>query len=276
MDALFFVPATKIDKLNYISYVSKDSIIVDLEDSVKRSKIKEHIDELLSLGVKDYAIRVPIHGNNSDLDFTHLDELIVQGCKRFVLPKLSNEEEVSLVFNKLIHHDVSCILLVETAQLFLSLNQIMQKYGDLFYGLALGIHDLNAELGAKYDFSNTIYFRQHLQLVARAHRKMAIDVASMETNNGDHIKHEIINGFDLGYDAKFYIHPYQVEVHNSIKFYSEHDLEWAIMVGKELSRAEHFNEFSPIVLNGEIVERPHLNRAIKILKYHGYKTEQFG
>lgn len=90
----------------------------------------------------------------------------------------------------------------------------------------------------------------------------------MELQNQELFEKEIIDGFQKGYDAKFFIHPWQKHVYDSINFYNEIDYKWALRIQEELENVGNLNEFNPVVINGQIIERPHLNRMKKILKYY--------
>lgn len=59
-----------------------------------------------------------------------------------------------------------------------------------------------------------------------------------------------------------------MQVYERINFYTEKEYQWALRIQEELQLVGNQNEFNPVVINGQIIERPHLNRMKKILKYY--------
>jgi len=89
----------------------------------------------------------------------------------------------------------------------------------------------------------------------------------MELNDMASFENEILDGFQKGYDAKLIIHPKQQQFINEIQFYSIEDFDWAKKVLNALSMINGIENFNPVVINGSIVERPHLKRAEKIINW---------
>jgi citrate lyase beta subunit len=88
----------------------------------------------------------------------------------------------------------------------------------------------------------------------------------MEIKDEESFKNEVIDGFNKGYEGKFIIHPRQLYLINSIKFYSEKEYIQALKIEKELSKIKNKKEFNPIVIEGRVIEQPHINRAKQVLK----------
>ncbi len=49
------------------------------------------------------------------------------------------------------------------------------------------------------------------------------------------------------------------------------ELQWARRVKEELLKVGSSDEFNPIVIDNQIIERPHLKKAEKIIKYYETK-----
>src|SRR5690606_35201677 len=127
------------------------------------------------------------------------------------------------------------------------------------------------EIGGVHDLKNLEYARQQLLYIARAIKISAIDIASMELSNASILEEEILDGVYKGYDAKFFIHPWQMNVFKSISLYSDQEIKWALNIQKEFNKVGSNEEFNPIVIEGQIIERPHLKKAKKIIKYYESK-----
>lgn len=132
----------------------------------------------------------------------------------------------------------------------------------------MGSHDFMSEVGGEHTLENLQVVRQQLLYLARMCSIEAIDIASMELENKSSFTGELLDGFKKGYDAKFFIHPWQLNVFKQLKLYTEKDYSWASKILETLKEVGTANEFNPIVIDGQIIERPHLNKAKKIIKYY--------
>lgn len=267
MDSYFFIPASKIDKISDIQHMGITDIIIDLEDAIKTSEISIYTDKIIENKLYNYYVRVPIYDSNEILNLAVLTKLIENGFNSFVLPKLENKKDVGTVYNAVKQKNAKCILLIENPLLMLELKEVLEAYGSFICGLALGSHDFIAHIGGTHDMKNIYFYRQLVLLNARAFGKWAIDIASMEISNKEVLEKEILDGFNLGFDGKFIIHPKQFEVLKSIDFYSKDDLKWAMEIQERLKKLSNKNEFDPIVINGKIIEKPHMKKSIDILNF---------
>lgn len=268
MKQYFFVPGSKLDKIEYISSLKIDMLIIDLEDAVEVSSRERITQELIdNKFYKEHYIRVALHGNDGNLDISTLTKLYKAGYKKFVFPKLKGILEIEEVLNPLINGDISIILLIETPRLLLEIMEVMERFKNFFNGLAIGSHDLMSYVGSEHLLPNLYFPRSQILYVARSFNIEAIDIASMELKDENEFISEVTNGISMGFDAKFYIHPWQIKVSNKISLYSQEKLEWATRIISALSRVENEFEFKPVIIDGEIIERPHLDRAKKIIEY---------
>ncbi len=272
MDSFFFVPGNKLDKIESILSLGVHEIIIDLEDAVRYSERELIVHKIISDAFfLNFYIRLPLYNFDNKVDKLLLEKLIAAGFRKFVFPKIDSATDFDLLLPCFKEIDISIILLVETPVFFLQVQDVLFKYKKYFKGIGIGSHDFMSAIGGVHTLSNIDYIRQHILYLARAINISAIDIASMELRNADDFKEEIKNGFDKGYDAKFIIHPWQLSVLQNMQFYSKKDYEWALTVEQAFLNAGSHSEFNPITVNGQVIERPHLNKMDKILKY--YKNE---
>ena len=274
MESYFFIPGTKLHKIEDIKSLGVSSIIIDMEDAVKESDRKKIVSNLLEDDeFKKYYIRIPLYNLNGNLDETTLKELLGMGFTKFVFPKLNSLVDFEKLSNVFKNTPIEIILLVETPLFFLQVQEVLLKYKSFFAGIGIGSHDFMSVVGGVHTLDNIEYIRQQILYLARAIDIVAIDIASMELIDEKLLASEIIDGFKKGYDAKFYIHPWQLSVYKNINFYNEKEYLWAKSIEKELKRVGSFEEFNPVVINGQIIERPHLNKMKKILKYYKHESK---
>lgn len=269
MESYFFVPATKLNKISNLTKLNISEFIIDFEDAIKASERELLFQDLNNINkTKECFIRVPLHElsfeENLDLDF--LKKFINKGYKKFVLPKIKNLKELDVILKQFKSEDLKYILLIETPRTYLEFLNSFNKYGNKLFGIGLGSHDFMSIVGGKHILQNLETIRQNILFIARALNIVPIDIASMELKNDEAFKQEVIDGFNKGFDAKFIIHPKQYEIINNTNFYTEEEYNLAIKIKEELLKLKNKKEFNPIVIEGKIIEQPHIQRAEKIIK----------
>ena len=271
MIPFFFVPASKIDKVSSVLKLGVKHLIIDFEDSIthqQRIDLKHKIPNLDNY--KNYWYRVPLRDSFKDeIDKGFFIELCKLGVTNFVLPKLKDKQEVDHVFNS-ISVGFNIILLIEHPKLLLELEEVMKDSNcrNIIYGFGLGSHDLVNELNANYSLEVLAYPRQKLKFIAAAYQKLAIDIASMDIRNKIKFEQELFSGTNFGYDAKFIVHPMQYQWLLEI-LEKAPDYLWAKKIRDRLEQDNTDHE--PFKMDGEIIEKPHIQRALNILeKYSTY------
>lgn len=271
MDSYFFVPGSRLNKIDAIKSLGVDHIIIDLEDAIRASEIAAIVNKLESSAEQfvNCYIRVPLLDENMNVDTDLLVKLQKIGFNRFVFPKLNTAADFKKVVPKLkINDQLQILLLVESPSLLLECKELLEEFKGLFIGIGLGSHDFMAVVGGKHMLANLEFARQQLLYIARAANIEAIDIASMELENAEALEYEIKDGFDKGYDGKFIIHPWQLALLQGIDFYSEKEYQWALKINKLISEAGVLDEFNAIKVGGQVIEKPHWNRVQKILKFY--------
>lgn len=267
MQSYFFLPANRLNKIHDIQKMNIDYLIIDLEDSIKNSERMMYINHLQDLYISSKIyIRVPLYSLDDNLELEFYTQLKNTGYNNFVFPKLKNQIDFEILFEN-VSLDENIILLVERPLFLIELKEILQKNHTKLKGIGLGSHDLMNFIGSEHSLTSLEYYRNYLLLLAKAFDLIAFDIASMELNDPSLMEKEILNGFKKGFDAKFYIHPWQIEIKDNIQFFTNKDLLWAKKIYKELLKVKSLEEFNPIVVDGQIIEKPHLNKVFAIIKY---------
>ena len=269
MESYFFVPASKMNKIQELQKLKINEFIIDFEDAIKASQRNDFFLELDNLeNSKNCFFRVPLHdlSKADELDLTLINKFIKQGFTKFVFPKISSINQLDQVLGAFNTDVLDIILLVETPRLYLELQSTIFKYAEKLTGIGLGSHDFMSIVGGKHTLKNLEVVRQNILYLAKSCNITSIDIASMDVKDEESFKVEVIDGFNKGYDAKFIIHPKQYKLIESIQFYSEEEYIQALKIEEELSKLKNKKEFNPVVLDGKIIEQPHINRAKQILK----------
>lgn len=269
MESYFFIPGNRLHKFDAVEKLHVNEIIIDIEDAVRISERKLIIDNLVGNEVfKQLYVRIPLYGQDSLPDTAILNELISNGFNRFIFPKIQKASDFFSIMESIDNKRLEIILLIESPRFFLEVKDVLLKHGERIKGIGLGSHDFMSEVGGLHNLKNLEYARLHLLYLARMINIKAIDIASMELVSEAELHNEIRDGFEKGYDAKFFIHPWQIQVKNNLILYSEADRQWALKVKEALNAAGSAGEFNPIIMDGQIIERPHLHKMEKILNYY--------
>lgn len=264
--SFFFIPSNNqrfIEKSTSLNGI--DHRVFDLEDSINSENLN---DALLNLSnveatVNDW-IRIPTYKFEKQ-DFNYLIDL---GFSKFIVPKLNNNDELELLIKLLneLLSDFSLILLIEKPQFLLNLQSTLQDHKDYVYGIGFGSHDFCAESNIAHLPSFIDPIRLKISLIAKSFSIISIDIASMNSSNKSDYFTELRTGFNMGYDAKFLIHPTQLSYLSEFPYFSKEQFIEAVSVLNEYNKLDD----GKVVLsrNGKIYEKPHMNR-FKLIKEWG-------
>ena len=266
MTSFFFIPATKLDKINNIKK-KVDEVIIDFEDGIKdneREKLQLEVNKIS--GFQDFWYRIPVRNdtNEDELNLELLVSFLELGITKIVLPKIMSKQEVKLICSALKGFlNFEFILLIEHPRILLEIPQIFRskRLSSHITGIGLGSHDFMAFMELPHLLDNLKFLRQQIILIAKAYGKLAIDIASMDIKNKNLFEEELVSGYNMGFKNKFIIHPQQLQW---LQGYEEKNSEqsWAERI---LASLPTNYDGEPFVLNGEIIEKPHVKKALKIL-----------
>jgi citrate lyase beta subunit len=280
MKSYFFIPANKEKFLEQACNIKADEIILDLEDAIYNSNIQDAVNNIIHLNLSnEYFIRViNTYKKNID-DYKYLLPLIRKGFNKFVLPKIegSNEidEFVSFVYDNMPKKlNLSLIVLIENPKALHNLSEIAQS--EYIEAIGLGSHDYCDSMGMEHTSENILWARMNLLNTVKAFEKMPIDIASMNIKDEKEFKEECLDGISKGFDAKFIIHPWQLDILNNLSNFNSEEILFAKKVKQFIDSIGGESNFSITKIDGQIVEKPHLKRINNILKSIGYGTIKNG
>lgn len=273
MKSIFFIPATKIDKVNKIIDLKVKDIIIDFEDSILTSKRDEFINKVfLNKNYKDFWYRLPLRNELKDeINFDFIKTFLEKGINKIVIPKLISKIELENLINRFKDfQSIKFIILVEHPRLLLEIQQTLQNkdFSKYIYGLGLGSHDLMLSIGAIHSDSQLDYPRKKTLYLAKAYSKVAIDIASMNISDKKDFEKELVYGISNGFESKFIIHPIQIKWLEEFELIKMNQIEWAKKILNAIPEDIIGSDMEPIVIDGEIIEKPHVEKALSILKKH--------
>lgn len=273
MESFFFVPANRLNKLDLVDKLNLDNVIIDFEDSIISEQRETSFKKLLSFNnFQSFWLRIPLRGSfESHLETDFLKKVYSSGIRKIVLPKVLNSKELLSILE--MFQDVTFLILVEHPRLLIELKDFLSKnesFKKNIYAVGLGSHDLMAFMNTKHELTQLEYPRKKLQYIAKAYDLKAIDIASMNISDQDAFRNEIHYAINNGFDGKFLIHPIQYEWMKSTLIEKKEDMDWAKKIIAQLPNDYNPDgsniDINPFVLDGEVIEKPHIIKAFKIFK----------
>ena len=277
--SFLFVPADSERKLEKASDAGADALILDLEDSVAadaRPEARILAREYLA-GKDNVWVRInPIDSDDAQAD---LDGVMPSAPTGIMLPKPSSATAAIELAESLsvleAEHGIDpgstriLPLCTETPEALFTLNSYIGAT-DRLMGLTWGAEDLSAAVGAATnrdengDWLPTYEMARSFCLLAAAAAEVAaIDTVFTDFKNADGLRRYASNARRDGFSGMLAIHPAQVGTINAAFIPTAEELERA-------TRIVELFETNPgegaIGLDGEMIDRPHLLQARRLLE----------
>jgi citrate lyase subunit beta / citryl-CoA lyase len=284
MRSLLFVPGDDEKKLAKGLASGADCLLIDLEDSVALTRKAEARaitrDFLDSIPRTDSPPKlfVRVNAHATGLTAQDLDAVMPAGPNGIMLPKSQSGDDVSLLAARIAVREAEnnlpdgatriIAIATETAHSLFHMGSYRMISARLT-GLTWGAEDLSADLGAEtnrlQDGSYADPYRlarAMCLLAATAAEASAIDSVYTNFRDLDGLRAEAEAARRDGFTAKMAIHPAQVPVINQVFTPSAAVVERARRI---VALFEADPDAGVIGLDGEMLDRPHVRRAERIL-----------
>ncbi|MCC2111360.1 MAG: CoA ester lyase [Hyphomicrobiales bacterium] len=284
MRSLLFVPGDSPKKMEKALGSGADVLILDLEDSVATAAKAEarevtyrFLRETLEVAERP-ALFVRINALDSGLCDADIDAVIGGRPEAILLPKSRDGRDITLLDAKLTarepFHEIEdgtigiYAIATETAQAVFNLGSY-RAVSDRLSGLSWGAEDLSADLGAEANRHADGSYRDPYRLArtlclfgAVAAEVAPIDTVHTAFRDLDALRRECEEARIDGFTAKLAIHPAQVPVINEVFTPSAVEIARAEAIVAAFADA---GDAGVIGLDGEMLDRPHLKRAERLL-----------
>ncbi|TDE10698.1 CoA ester lyase [Jiangella asiatica] len=259
--ALLAVPGHRPERFEKAARSGADWIMLDLEDAVGpglKSMARANVERWLASGGEG-IVRI----NSVDTPW-HDDDVAALSTWRsaVILPKVSHQSQVSHVLRRL--SPGSCILpLLEVSAGILAAREVCSVPGVI--RAVFGNIDLASELGIDHaDKSALVHARSEVVLAsAAAGIAPPIDGITTTIADEDAVVSDARHAAAIGFTGKLCVHPRQVAAVQAVFAPS----------AEELKRAEKIvsasKDGSVAVLDGELIGKPIIDRARRMLAYPG-------
>jgi citrate lyase subunit beta/citryl-CoA lyase len=285
MRSLLFVPADSPKKLDKALGSGADAVIVDLEDSIapdRKEPARDSAAAFLREAVQSTTrprLLVRINGLQTGLTDADLDAVVPTRPDAIMLPKAEGAASIIHTDAKLTAREamhglddgrIKIIALATETAASLFVAGTYAGASPRLVGLTWGAEDLSAELGAEANrdadgrFLDPYRLARSLCLAGAAAAKVdAIDTVYVDFRNDAGLRRECEEARRDGFVAKLAIHPAQVAAINEVFSPTPEALATARAIVAAFAAAPGAGT---IGLNGVMYDRPHLARAMRLLK----------
>ncbi|WP_288372767.1 aldolase/citrate lyase family protein [uncultured Algoriphagus sp.] len=267
MRSFFFIPAGNKKILSKASAIPASDIVIDLEDALGNTPIADAIQNLKDYSITDnWWARIP-----SSIRKEHLKELHTIGFSKYLLAKIESRDQIDGFISNSTNiavKNLSLLVLCESPLAIVNLREIASH--PEVEGLGFGSHDYCQAVGMRHNLENVNWARQSVLNYSKAFQKFVIDIASMNIDDKNAFAAECVDGKDKGFDGKFLIHPWQLDLFLQHWKFNDADLQFALKVKEYMDEIGGVQNFSVANIDGKVVELPHLDRIDLILKSSNY------
>jgi citrate lyase subunit beta/citryl-CoA lyase len=276
--SLLYVPGDKPAMLAKAPGRGADGLILNLEDAVApankqlaRQAVADALRTLL-FGRAEVIVRI----NPPDTDAGYRDLLAVTSLApdAILLPKVRSVEEVRFVawtlerledLHNLPAGQIRIMCMIESAAGVLHAVEIAAGHPRVA-ALIFGAADFSMEVGCAIteDGRSLLAAASRIILAARAAGIAAIDTPDMKLDDPEGLARSSRQARELGFDGKSAIHPAQVAAINAAFSPTVEQIAWARRV-VALAPDGDINRLGAAVLDGQLIETPHLRRAERMV-----------
>lgn len=281
---MLFVPGSRPDRYLKAQETAAGALILDLEDSVPpagKEEARRQVVQMLAQQPAHQQIWVRVNPAGSGLLLQDLAAVVAGRPFGIVLPKCEGRDSLAPLCHQLDALEVAfgipsgrtkvLAIATETGAAMFRLGELA-GVSDRLWGVTWGAEDLAADIGAqtnRVDGRLTEPYRLARSLclyAAAAAGVRAIDTVSVAIHAEDAVQAESLQARCDGFVAKMAIHPSQVAPINAAFTWSAEERAWAERVVAAFAAQP---AAGALQLDGQMIDRPHLRQAERILNRGG-------
>lgn len=269
------VPGSSERMVNKALDSAADEVVIDLEDAVSiDAKDAARALTTKALAHVPTARRVAVRVNAVGTPWCHQDLIALASAQRppdsVVIPKVGSSGDIHFV-ERLLHGVANTNgsapprvqALIESAAGLVALEAIANS-SHILEALILGYADLSADLGRVPAAAPWDAVREHVLWSARANGLRAIDGPYLDIADDRNFQESVTQASRTGFDAKWVIHPQQLETVNAAFTPTSEQLIWAQRVLDTLDKAAK-NGQGAVALDGAMLDEAVAVAARRIL-----------
>lgn len=281
---MMYVPGNNPAMLADAHIYGADALMFDLEDSVSlREKDSARLLVYNMVKENDHETEIVVRINGLDTPFGEKDieAMVRAGADVIRLPKTDTDQDVKDVeqiiesVEKKIGVPVGktkMMAAIETPLGIINAYSIA-KASDRLIGIAIGAEDFvtNMKTSRSQAGIELLSARSQLVIAARAAGISAIDTVFSDIEDEKTFRREVALIKQLGFDGKSVINPRQIDIVHDIYNPTDEEVHHARQVMLAIKEADEKGS-GVISVNGKMVDKPIVERAMRILELVGDKS----
>lgn len=262
-----FVPGNRPERFAKAASSGAHVVIIDLEDAVpvdeKAMARDEAVAALRAGTIANALVRVNVVGSAEyEQDIEALLAVASRGDHGLVgimIPKAEDDRALELLAQRL-PASVRLVPLIESATGLM--NAVALARVSQVARLAFGAIDLALDLNSSPEDQYLAYARTHLVVASRVARVAApLDSPSLDIRDTAAVSASARHARNFGFGGKLCIHPAQLTPVHDAFAPTEAEIAWALLIAGAPDGASQ--------ISGQMVDRPVLERAQRILRPNG-------
>jgi citrate lyase subunit beta/citryl-CoA lyase len=249
-----FVPGNRPERFAKAYASGADAVIIDLEDAVPPDERAAARANAAAWVAPEHPVLIRVNGADTEWFRDDIAICKIPGIAGVVLPKAERAEDIQSIGKPVFP-------IIETARGFWNVSGLAHTAGA--QRLVFGSIDFQLDLRIHGEGEELLYFRSQLVLVSRiAGLPAPVDGITTVFESPDAVRADTQRARRLGFGAKLCIHPKQVATVNECFGATPEEEAWARRVVEAAATAGG----AAISLDGEMIDRPVLARALDLLK----------
>jgi citrate lyase subunit beta / citryl-CoA lyase len=249
-----FVPGNRPERFAKAYSSGADAVIVDLEDAVPPGEKPAARTNAAAWVSPEHPVLIRVNGPDTEWFRDDIAFCSTTGVTGVVLPKADRLEDIQSI-------ETSVLPIIETARGFCNASAL--AHAPNVQRLMFGSIDFQLDLGINGEGEELLYFRSQLVLVSRvAGLPAPVDGITTVFETPDAVRADTQRARRLGFRGKLCIHPKQVSIVNECFGSTPEEITWARRVVEAAATAGG----AAISMDGEMIDRPVLARALELLK----------
>ncbi|MDR3289120.1 MAG: CoA ester lyase [Peptococcaceae bacterium] len=276
--SVLFVPGHKekmvVKSVNAES--ETDGVVWDIEDAVPPSEkpaARQLIGKTLQEGLPAKPVYVRVNALATKMTGEDLRAVVYPGLYAVMVPKVESKDDITAVSALLetleqergITEKIKIHAIVETCLGVLKALEIVTS-SDRIEGVSFGAEDFTLDLGTSRSREGIelAHARGLVVLAGAAAKVNIIDTVFSDLNDEEGLANECRGSRQMGFLAKFAIHPKQVPVINAAFSPTQAEIDFATRVVEAFAKAQAEN-IGVITVDGKMIDPPVVERARKLL-----------
>jgi citrate lyase subunit beta / citryl-CoA lyase len=249
-----FVPGNRSERFAKAYSSGADAVIIDLEDAVPPGDRAVARTNAAAWVSPEHPVLIRVNGATTEWFRDDIAMCAMPGVAGVVLAKAERTEDVERITKPVLP-------IIETARGFWNVAALAHTPN--VERLMFGSIDFQVDLGINGEGEELLYFRSQLVLVSRlAGLPAPVDGITAVFDSPDPVRADTQRARRIGFGGKLCIHPKQIAVVNECFGPTPGELAWARRVIEAAATAGG----AAISLDGEMIDRPVLARALELLK----------